>query len=157
LSVPSHFPVTTDAAAMTSIMHISPGAPLELTEDLLTTFNVAAVVRGTVTETGASGAELDERRYAAARKRGIFRYACRCWSRGLVRALSAALCCSTCAWAAGGEKLFTSAAHLTLWHYVCMRQGCIWHAEAAQSRHRGRDACGPCVRTGDIGAEHVRP
>ena len=82
MSVPSHFPVTTDAAAMTSIMHISPGAPLELTEDLLTTFNVAAVVRGTVTETGASGAELDERRYAAARKRGIFRRACRCWSWG---------------------------------------------------------------------------
>ena len=51
------------------------GAPLELTEDLLTTFNIALVVRGSVAETGAAGAALAARRYAAARARGIFRCA----------------------------------------------------------------------------------
>ena len=56
------------------------GAPLELTDDLLTTFNIARVVRGTITETGASGAALAERRYAAARARSIFQCACRCHS-----------------------------------------------------------------------------
>ena len=55
------------------------GAPLELTEDLLTTFNISAVVRGSVAETGAAGAALAQRRYAAARARGIFRCARR-WS-----------------------------------------------------------------------------
>ncbi|KAK9832648.1 hypothetical protein WJX81_006957 [Elliptochloris bilobata] len=48
------------------------GAPLELTEDLLTTFNIAHVVRGSVTETGPAGAALAARRYAAAHMRGIF-------------------------------------------------------------------------------------
>ena len=62
------------------------GAPLELTEDLLTTFNIACVVRGTTTETGASGAALAERRYAAARARGIFQCACRCHSHQRVAA-----------------------------------------------------------------------
>ena len=51
------------------------GAPLELTDDLLTTFNIALVVRGSVAETGAAGAALAARRYAAARARGIFRCA----------------------------------------------------------------------------------
>ena len=51
------------------------GAPLELTDDLLTTFNIALVVRGSVAETGAAGAALAARRYAAPRARGIFRCA----------------------------------------------------------------------------------
>ena len=51
------------------------GAPMEVTEDLLTTFNISLVVRGTVSETGADGADADAARYALPREKGVFRCA----------------------------------------------------------------------------------
>lgn len=54
------------------------GAPLEVTEDLITTFNITTVVRGSISETGHSGD--DGSRYAVPHKRGIFRCARR-WNR----------------------------------------------------------------------------
>lgn len=47
------------------------GAPLEVNEDLLTTFNISAVVRGSVSETGHTG--HDDTRYGVPRSKGIFR------------------------------------------------------------------------------------
>ncbi|BDA47157.1 Ethanolamine-phosphate cytidylyltransferase [Coccomyxa sp. Obi] len=48
------------------------GAPLVVTEDLLTTFNISLVVRGTVSETGASD-NAEHARYAVPKERGIMR------------------------------------------------------------------------------------
>ena len=79
------------------------GAPLELTEDLLTTFNIACVVRGTTTETGASGAALAERRFAAARARGIFQCARRC--RSHQRVAAGMLLVGSMPWPAPGQWL----------------------------------------------------
>ena len=47
---------------------------MEVTEDLLTTFNISLVVRGTVSET--DGADTDDApRYALPREKGVFRCA----------------------------------------------------------------------------------
>ncbi|KAK9824144.1 hypothetical protein WJX72_008090 [[Myrmecia] bisecta] len=48
------------------------GAPLEITQDLLTTFNISLVVRGTVSETAADG-KVEARRYAVPQAKGAFR------------------------------------------------------------------------------------
>ena len=48
------------------------GAPLVVTEDLLTTFNISLVVRGTVSETGASD-NAEQARYAVPKEHGIMR------------------------------------------------------------------------------------
>ena len=48
---------------------------MEVTEDLLTTFNISLVVRGTVSETAANGADADAGRYAIPREKGVFRCA----------------------------------------------------------------------------------
>jgi ethanolamine-phosphate cytidylyltransferase len=48
------------------------GAPMRITEDLITTFNISLVVRGTVTETAHSH-DLDEDRYAVPQAKGIFK------------------------------------------------------------------------------------
>ena len=42
-----------------------------MTEDLITTFNIAVVARGSISETGHKGD--DGSRYAVPHKRGIFR------------------------------------------------------------------------------------
>jgi ethanolamine-phosphate cytidylyltransferase len=50
------------------------GAPAVITDDLLTTFNIAVVLRGTVAETRADGAPAstsDDARYAVPRARGM--------------------------------------------------------------------------------------
>jgi ethanolamine-phosphate cytidylyltransferase len=47
------------------------GAPMEITSDLLTTFNISLVVTGSVHETCSRESEL--RRYAVPQERGIFR------------------------------------------------------------------------------------
>lgn len=49
------------------------GAPLHLTEDLLKTFNISMVVRGTVTETTDDNAAVDPARYAVAKEKGMFK------------------------------------------------------------------------------------
>ena len=51
---------------------------MEVTEDLLTTFNISLVVRGTVSETAADGADADAARYAIPRAKGVFRCARMC-------------------------------------------------------------------------------
>lgn len=48
------------------------GAPHIVTEDLLMTFNIHHVVRGTIHETGDSGSEAT--RYAVPMQKGIFKY-----------------------------------------------------------------------------------
>lgn len=48
------------------------GAPTEITEDLLTTFNISLVVTGSVHET-AGRTEEESARYAVPRERGIFK------------------------------------------------------------------------------------
>lgn len=48
------------------------GAPLEVTEDLLTTFNISLVARGTVSETGG-GDGAEHARYMVPKQRGIMR------------------------------------------------------------------------------------
>ena len=48
-----------------------PGAPLEVNEDLLTTFNIGVVARGSVSETGHKG--HDDQRYGVPRSRNMFR------------------------------------------------------------------------------------
>lgn len=45
-----------------------------MTEDLLTTFNISLVVRGTVSETGASD-NAEHARYEVPKERGIMRCA----------------------------------------------------------------------------------
>jgi len=55
-------------------MRQTAGAPLEVTEDLLTTFNISLVARGTVSETGA-GDDAAHSRYAVPKQRGIMRCA----------------------------------------------------------------------------------
>lgn len=49
------------------------GAPLILTEDLIKTFNISTVVRGTVTELHHKGRKAEEERYAYPKAQGIFR------------------------------------------------------------------------------------
>jgi cytidyltransferase-like protein len=51
------------------------GAPLMVSEDLLKSFNISVVTRGTMSETRGFIAP-DERRYEPPRSKGIFRYAC---------------------------------------------------------------------------------
>ena len=48
-----------------------------ITEDLLTTFGITLVVRGSVSETRGTGVSDAERRYGLARAKGIYR-----WVRG---------------------------------------------------------------------------
>lgn len=48
------------------------GAPMIITDDLLRTFNISMVVRGSLTETRGRDS-MDEQRYALPRERGIFR------------------------------------------------------------------------------------
>ena len=52
-----------------------PGAPLEISEDLLTTFNISLVVRGSVSETGRNGsdAHASPSRYGLCQNKNIFR------------------------------------------------------------------------------------
>jgi len=50
------------------------GAPLTVTEDLLTTFNISLVVRGSVSETGVADEE-EHKRYSVPKQKGIMRYA----------------------------------------------------------------------------------
>lgn len=45
-----------------------------MTEDLLTTFNISLVVRGSVSETGAAEEE-QEQRYSKPKQKGIMRWA----------------------------------------------------------------------------------
>ena len=53
------------------------GAPLEISEDLITTFNISQVVRGTISETSTDGQVegSTEQRYTAPKASGIFRQA----------------------------------------------------------------------------------
>lgn len=53
------------------------GAPLEISEDLVTTFNIGLVVRGTISETSVDPKEqqAQEERYKAPKETSIFRYA----------------------------------------------------------------------------------
>lgn len=48
------------------------GAPLVISDDLIKTFNISIVARGTVSETGHSG-NGEERRYATPKQQGILR------------------------------------------------------------------------------------
>eukprot|EP00878_Enallax_costatus_P014207 GHUV01014861.1.p1 GENE.GHUV01014861.1~~GHUV01014861.1.p1 ORF type:complete len:381 (+),score=118.13 GHUV01014861.1:154-1296(+) len=48
------------------------GAPMIISDDLLRTFNISLVVRGSLTETRGHGS-MDDKRYALPRERGIFR------------------------------------------------------------------------------------
>jgi ethanolamine-phosphate cytidylyltransferase len=48
------------------------GAPMEITDDLIKTFNISLVVRGTITETSHEGPD-EPRRYAVPQQQGIFR------------------------------------------------------------------------------------
>ena len=52
------------------------GAPLEISEDLVTTFNISLVVRGTISETSVDPKEQQakEERYKAPKEAKIFRY-----------------------------------------------------------------------------------
>ena len=56
-----------------------------MTDDLITTFNISLVVRGSVRETSrvVSGRANDERedplRYTVAKAKGVFRCGCACW------------------------------------------------------------------------------
>lgn len=55
-------------------MCVCAGAPLAITEDLLTTFNISLVVRGSVSETGIT--EEEERmRYSEPKRKNIMRCA----------------------------------------------------------------------------------
>lgn len=53
------------------------GAPLEISEDLVTTFNISLVVRGTISETSVDPQEqkAQEERYKAPKESKIFRWA----------------------------------------------------------------------------------
>lgn len=53
-------------------MCISAGAPLAITEDLLTTFNISLVVRGSISETGIAEEE-EQMRYSVPKRKGIMR------------------------------------------------------------------------------------
>jgi hypothetical protein len=48
------------------------GAPLAITEDLLTTFNISLVVRGSISETGIAEEE-EQMRYSVPKRKGIMR------------------------------------------------------------------------------------
>ena len=52
------------------------GAPLEISEDLITTFNISLVVRGTVSETSADQHDKDSEdlRYRTPKANKMFRY-----------------------------------------------------------------------------------
>lgn len=52
------------------------GAPLEISEDLITTFNISLVVRGTVSETSADQHDKDteDLRYRTPKANNMFRY-----------------------------------------------------------------------------------
>lgn len=52
------------------------GAPLEISDDLVTTFNISMVVRGTISETSVDPKEqqAQEKRYQSPKEANIFRY-----------------------------------------------------------------------------------
>lgn len=62
-----------------AVSHHHTGAPLHVTDDLITTFNISLVVRGSVRETSrvvsgkANDAREDPVRYAVAKAKNIFR------------------------------------------------------------------------------------
>lgn len=58
-----------------SYIIIIAGAPLEISEDLVTTFNISLVVRGTISETSVDPKEQQakEERYKAPKEAKIFR------------------------------------------------------------------------------------
>lgn len=56
-----------------STAEVPAGAPLVISDDLIKTFNISIVARGTVSETGHSG-NGEERRYATPKQQGILRY-----------------------------------------------------------------------------------
>lgn len=53
------------------------GSPLEVSEDLLKSFNISVVARGTLSETHGF-VNHDEQRYKLPKSRGIFRYFLSC-------------------------------------------------------------------------------
>lgn len=57
------------------------GAPMEISEDLITTFNISLVVRGTVSETSADRSDKTsaELRYKAPKANNMFRYNKSAW------------------------------------------------------------------------------
>ena len=56
--------------------NINAGAPLEISDDLVTTFNISMVVRGTISETNVDPKEqqAQEKRYQSPKEANIFRY-----------------------------------------------------------------------------------
>lgn len=72
------------------------GAPAHLTDDLLKTFNISLVVRGTVSET-AGFVEHDASRYSRAKALGVFKCALLASNRACLRSLAgAARMCGAC-------------------------------------------------------------